>query len=82
MEDVEGYGRLIQLGCPDFVEIKGVTYCGNSGASGLTMQNVPYHRDVCDFAHALCQASSGECSKRVVNSHSQDLLALPERPTR
>eukprot|EP00803_Ostreobium_quekettii_P005584 evm.model.scf_444.1 EVM.evm.TU.scf_444.1 scf_444:9890-17813(-) len=70
MEDIDGYSRLIQLGCPDFIEIKGVTYCGNSGASGLTMQNVPYHKDVCDFAQALCDASDGVYGVACEHEHS------------
>ncbi len=48
-EEVADYARLVGMGAPDFVEIKGVTYCGSSGASSLTMQNVPYHEDVCAF---------------------------------
>ena len=48
-EEVADYARLVGMGAPDFVEIKGVTYCGSSGASSLTMKNVPYHEDVCAF---------------------------------
>ena len=52
-----GYAKLIDLGKPDFIEIKGMTYCGNtSGASNLTMKNVPYHDDVKAFGEALCAA--------------------------
>lgn len=29
-EELEAYARLLQLGQPDFIEIKGVTYCGKS----------------------------------------------------
>ena len=32
---------------PDFIEVKGVTYCGNSKASPLTIKNTPYHEEVC-----------------------------------
>jgi len=28
-EDVDAYSKLLSLGDPDFVEIKGVTYCGS-----------------------------------------------------
>ena len=56
-EDAMGYAKLIDLGKPDFIEIKGMTYCGNtSGASNLTMKNVPYHDDVKAFGEALCAA--------------------------
>ena len=37
--------------------IKGMTYCGEtSGASNLTIKNVPYHADVKKFGEALCNA--------------------------
>ena len=60
MEEVLQYARLFELGCPDFVEIKGVTYCGNSPSSGLTLGNVPYHADVCAFSEEMCNQSNGE----------------------
>ncbi len=49
MAEVANYAKLVTLGEPDFIEVKGVTYCGSSGASSLTMANVPYHEDVCAF---------------------------------
>lgn len=53
MEEVEGYAELVELGQPDFIEIKAVTYCGKSDASSLTMQNVPWHADVCKYGENL-----------------------------
>jgi tRNA wybutosine-synthesizing protein 1 len=53
MTEVEGYCELIERGLPDFIEIKAVTYCGKSDASSLTMQNVPWHEEVCDYAEAI-----------------------------
>ena len=51
------YAKLIDLGKPDFIEIKGMTYCGTtSGASNLTMKNVPYHEEVKKFGESLCAA--------------------------
>jgi tRNA wybutosine-synthesizing protein 1 len=71
-EHVEQYAQLIDLGKPDFIEIKGVTYCGESNASDLTMQNVPWYQEgkfnynfihfyifLCIFLSAL---SHGFCS--------------------
>jgi len=56
-EDTVEYAKLIDLGKPDFIEIKGMTYCGaTSGASNLTMKNVPYHEDVKKFGESLCTA--------------------------
>lgn len=31
MQEVNDYAALLALGEPDFVEVKGVTYCGSSG---------------------------------------------------
>lgn len=53
MEDLEGYAKLISIGLPDFIEIKGVTYCGTSKANKLTMENVPWHEQVIEFAQDL-----------------------------
>lgn len=54
-DEAEGYAQLIERGLPCFVEVKGVTYCGTSTSSnaGLTMSNVPYYWEVCDFVRAL-----------------------------
>ena len=54
-EDVDGYAKLVSLGYPDFIEIKGVTYCGTSMTqSNLTMKNnVPYHEEVVKFGQDL-----------------------------
>merc|ERR1719471_1114161 len=42
-EEMENYARLVDIGKPDFIEVKGVTYCGTSKASTLTMENVPWN---------------------------------------
>lgn len=55
-EEIEGYAKLIELGQPDFIEIKGVTYCGTSKASNLTMENVPWHEEVLAFVQSLINA--------------------------
>ncbi|KAI9167042.1 flavodoxin and radical SAM domain protein [Paramyrothecium foliicola] len=56
-EEVEGYAQLIERGLPCFVEVKGVTYCGTSTSSnaGLSMSNVPFYWEVCEFVKALDQ---------------------------
>jgi tRNA wybutosine-synthesizing protein 1 len=48
-EELEAYASLVSKGVPDFIEIKGVTYCGDSKASSLTMANVPWHEEVVNF---------------------------------
>lgn len=54
-DEAEGYARLVERGLPCFVEVKGVTYCGTATSSnaGLTMSNVPFYWEVCDFVRAL-----------------------------
>lgn len=69
MEEIQGYKELIELGTPDFIEIKGVTYCGSSGASDLTMKNVPYHKDVCEFGEELCRQTEG-----IFGSFSEEIV--------
>ncbi len=57
-DEAEGYADLVERGLPCFVEVKGVTYCGTSTSSsaGLTMANVPFYQEVCDFVLALEKA--------------------------
>ena len=52
-EEMENYANLVALGNPDFIEVKGVTYCGTSKASKLTMDNVPWHEEVVHFVQQL-----------------------------
>ncbi|XP_069566530.1 S-adenosyl-L-methionine-dependent tRNA 4-demethylwyosine synthase TYW1 isoform X1 [Brachyistius frenatus] len=53
VEEMQSYSELIALGQPDFIEVKGVTYCGESSASSLTMANVPWHQEVVSFVRQL-----------------------------
>uniref|UniRef100_A0A4W6CWI6 S-adenosyl-L-methionine-dependent tRNA 4-demethylwyosine synthase TYW1 n=1 Tax=Lates calcarifer TaxID=8187 RepID=A0A4W6CWI6_LATCA len=53
VEEMQAYSELIALGQPDFIEVKGVTYCGESSASSLTMANVPWHQEVVAFVQQL-----------------------------
>ncbi|XP_070712363.1 S-adenosyl-L-methionine-dependent tRNA 4-demethylwyosine synthase TYW1-like, partial [Pempheris klunzingeri] len=53
MDDVGEYAKLIEIGHPSFVEIKGVTYSGYTNKQEMTMKNVPYHKDVVDFGLEL-----------------------------
>ncbi|KKY36020.1 putative wyosine base formation [Diaporthe ampelina] len=54
-DEVRGYADLVEKALPCFVEVKGVTYCGTSisSSAGLTMANVPFYAEVCEFATAL-----------------------------
>ncbi|XP_033953417.1 S-adenosyl-L-methionine-dependent tRNA 4-demethylwyosine synthase TYW1-like [Pseudochaenichthys georgianus] len=53
VEEMQAYSELISLGQPDFIEVKGVTFCGDSPASTLTMANVPWHQEVVTFVQEL-----------------------------
>jgi len=54
-EEMDNYAALVDLGKPDFIEIKGVTFCGSSKASTLTMENVPWHEEVVYFVKQLVE---------------------------
>ncbi|NWZ64422.1 TYW1 synthase, partial [Acrocephalus arundinaceus] len=55
VDELKAYADLISLGKPDFIEVKGVTYCGESSASSLTMANVPWHGEVVSFVQELAR---------------------------
>ena len=86
--DAAAYAQLITLGCPDLVEIKGVTYCGTGGAvaedSRITMTSVPFHADVVAFALEVAAAAqavgAGDYGLACEHSHSCcTLLARKDR---
>lgn len=58
-EELEQYAELVSLGKPDFIEVKGVTYCGESKASKLTMENIPWHDEVLYFVQQLADRLPG-----------------------
>ncbi|CAL6432529.1 unnamed protein product [Bathycoccus prasinos] len=84
---VAEYAKLVKLGEPDFIEIKGVTYCGSSdkSASALTMKNVPYHEDVVKFSQEICrltnieQEEKGASSYELACEHSHSCCVLLAR---
>merc|ERR1712179_258732 len=55
VEELDNYAKLVAIGNPDFIELKGVTYCGTSKASTLTMDNVPWHEEVIYFVEELAK---------------------------
>ena len=57
MEEVLEYASLVAIGRPTLIEVKGVTFCGDtSAANDLAMANVPFHSEVKAFTAALCKA--------------------------
>uniref|UniRef100_A0A3P9HHC4 tRNA 4-demethylwyosine synthase (AdoMet-dependent) n=1 Tax=Oryzias latipes TaxID=8090 RepID=A0A3P9HHC4_ORYLA len=73
VEEMQAYAELIALGQPDFIEVKGVTYCGESSASTLTMANVPWHQEVVAFVQQLA-AMLPEYEVACEHEHSNCLL--------
>lgn len=55
MTEAADYAKLIAMGMPDFIEIKSVTFCGESKASPLTIGNVPWHEEVKTFSEAILE---------------------------
>ncbi|GBG86892.1 hypothetical protein CBR_g42175 [Chara braunii] len=79
MEEAQAYAELVELGRPDFIEIKGVTYCGSSSASSLTMGNVPWHADVKSFSEAICALRGDEYALACEHAHSCCVLLANRR---
>ncbi|NWT75713.1 TYW1 synthase, partial [Prunella himalayana] len=82
VDELKAYADLISLGKPDFIEVKGVTYCGESSASSLTMANVPWHGEVLSFVQELARllpdygiACEHEHSNCLLLAHSK--VSLP-----
>eukprot|EP01061_Rhynchopus_euleeides_P042587 TRINITY_DN74281_c0_g1_i1.p1 TRINITY_DN74281_c0_g1~~TRINITY_DN74281_c0_g1_i1.p1 ORF type:complete len:671 (+),score=295.96 TRINITY_DN74281_c0_g1_i1:84-2015(+) len=70
VSEIENYAQLIQRGQPDFVEVKGVTWCGESTASNLTMSNVPFHKEVIEFCTQLADACGAQYELACEHEHS------------
>jgi len=58
MEEMQAYSELIKRGQPDFIEIKGVTYCGGKRPQVL-MENVPWHDEVVKFTSEINKYMEG-----------------------
>ncbi|KAG0012434.1 S-adenosyl-L-methionine-dependent tRNA 4-demethylwyosine synthase [Entomortierella chlamydospora] len=73
-DEIANYVELIRRGQPDFIEIKGVTYCGYGGASGLTMANVPYHAEVVRFVELIQEQLGAGYEIAAEHAHSCSIL--------
>ncbi len=75
-EALEGYVRLAKVGEPDFIEIKGVTYCGKGDETKptLLMQNVPWHQEVRGFCEELCSLLDDTYGLACEHAHSLCVL--------
>merc|ERR1719502_997157 len=77
-DEIRGYADLVQLGEPDFIEVKGVTFCGTSKASSLTMDNVPFHEEVVGFVQTLVDMLP-DYELVCEHEHSNSVLAVHKR---
>jgi len=81
MEEIENYAKLVHRGRPDFIEIKGVTYCGRSEASDLSIKNTPFHEEVITFSDGLnaeiCKMEEGtDLIYEIASEHQHSLCIL------
>jgi len=53
---------------------QGVTYCGESKASTLTMDNVPWHNEVVDFVKELARLLHPDYDIASEHAHSNCVL--------
>merc|ERR1719482_208203 len=51
------YAKLVELGEPDFIEIKSVTFPGKSKSHDLTMESTPWHEKVRAYGEAILGAT-------------------------
>lgn len=79
VEDIHLYGELVKRGKPDFVEIKGVTFCGYTGKDALTMKNVPFQEEVVNFAHALMNYLDDDYDIACEHAHSCSILVANKK---
>jgi tRNA wybutosine-synthesizing protein 1 len=76
MADAADYARLVSLGQPDFIEIKSVTFCGESKASSLTMGNVPWHEEVKDFSERVLSHEGLSADYELACEHQHSCIVL------
>lgn len=81
MHDVREYSKLIEIGEPDFIEVKGYMFLGSS-RDRLDQTNVPTHREIYAFSEKLATLTgyylSGEQveSRVVLLSRSKQIKKL------
>merc|ERR1719277_1203351 len=76
MSDAGDYARLVQLGKPDFIEIKSVTFCGESKASNLTISNTPWHEEVMAFAESVLSHEGLAANYELACEHQHSCIVL------
>jgi tRNA wybutosine-synthesizing protein 1 len=81
MSSARDYARLVALGEPDLIEIKSVTFCGESKASSLKLEHVPWHEEVKAFTEAILaeEGLSGRYELACEHQHSNITLIANKR---
>jgi len=74
MQELIEYAKLVSIGRPTFIEIKGVTFCGGGGAGNITLKDVPLHEEVCRFGQELCKHLEGNYELACEHQHSCCIL--------
>ncbi|KAI8615631.1 hypothetical protein BC830DRAFT_1256169 [Chytriomyces sp. MP71] len=74
VEELKNYAELVHRGQPDFIEVKGVTFCGYTGNSPMTMGNVPFHEEVVEFVKLLVAEISDDYEISCEHAHTCSLL--------
>ncbi len=79
--ELDEYAKLVTRGAPDFIEIKGVTYCGESKASPLTIKHCPFHHEVRRYCKRLVEAIGGEYAGQyaIASEHAHSNCMLVAR---
>lgn len=80
MREIDDYAELITRGQPDLIEVKGVTYCGTSPGSSLTMKDVPWHHEVKAFCELLA-ARLGDGTYGLASEHAHSCCVLLAKNT-
>lgn len=70
------YAQLIALGKPDFIEIKSVTFCGESKASTLSISHVPWHQEVKTFSEAILGEGGLASQYELACEHQHSCIVL------
>lgn len=73
-EQLDKYVDLVRRARPDFVEVKGVTYCGDSKASPLTIKHCPFHHEVRAYCAAMVGALGAGYEVASEHAHSNIVL--------
>lgn len=79
MDDIAEYAKLVLIGMPLLIEIKGVTFSGATKTSEMTMQHSPYHEEVKAFAEQLCKYLEGRYELACEHAHSCCILIADTR---